>query len=143
MLLPSVWGESLFDDFFDSFAKPVVRGTKNFSLMKTDVKELDNSYELHIELPGLSKDDVEIELKNGYLTVSATHGAANDEKDEDGKFIRRERYYGSSSRSFYVGDAIDKDDIKAKFDSGILRLTIPKPDESKRLESRNLINIED
>lgn len=145
MMMPSIFGENLFDDFFDGFAKPSATfgGFGNTTAaMKTDVKELDNSYELDIDLPGVKKEDVKAELKDGYLTVSATHGASKDEKDENGKYIRRERYYGSASRSFYVGEQIKQEDIKARFENGILKMVIPKVEEKPAVEQKNYIAIE-
>ena len=145
MMMPSIFGENLFDDFWDGFTKPFAGFgglTSQTTAMKTDVKELDNSYELDIDLPGVKKEDVKAELKDGYLTVSATHGTQNDEKDENGKYIRRERYFGSASRSFYVGDQVKQEDIKAKFENGILKLTVPKPEKHESVEQQNYIAIE-
>lgn len=145
MMMPSIFGENLFDDFFDGFTKPAFNfgGFGNqTATMKTDVKEHDNCYELDIDLPGVKKEDVKAELKDGYLTVSATHGSQDDQKDENGKYIRRERYYGSASRSFYVGDQVKQEDIKAKFENGILKMIIPKVEEQKAVEQNNYIAIE-
>lgn len=152
MLRPSIFGESLFDEWMDDFEKDF---EKNFlpaqkqlygkhakNLMKTDVRETDDSYEVDIDLPGFKKDEVNVQLDEGYLTISAAKGLDKDEKDKkSGKYIRRERYAGSMSRSFYVGDAIMQEDVHARFDSGILRLTIPKKDV-KKLEQSNYIAIE-
>ena len=130
MLMPSIFGENLFDDFFDEFARParnVVRyNTPATNIMKTDIREHDTGFELDIDLPGYRKEDVKAELKDGYLTISAQTRSDNDEKEENGKYIRRERYYGTCSRSFYVGKELTQDDIKAAFSDGILRLSIPK-----------------
>ena len=123
MLLPSIFGEDLFDDWMMDFP---FRGSRSTSLMKTDVKETDNSYELDMDMPGFDKGDIKAELKNGYLTISASSHKNNDEKDNDGRYIRRERYSGSCSRSFYVGGDVKQEDIKAKFENGILQLSIPK-----------------
>lgn len=145
MMMPSIFGENLFDDFWDGFTKPFAGFgglTNQTTAMKTDVKELDNSYELDIDLPGVKKEDVKAELKDGYLTVSATHGNQNDEKDENGKYIRRERYFGSASRSFYVGDQVKQEDIKAKFENGILKLSVPKPEKLEGVEQQKYIAIE-
>ncbi len=143
MMMPSIFGENLFDDLFDGFTKSNFGGFANQTVaMKTDVKELDNSYELDIDLPGVKKEDVKAELKDGYLTVSASHGTQNDEKDEKGKYIRRERYYGSASRSFYVGEQVKQEDIKAKFENGILKMTIPKVEKQPAVEQNNYIAIE-
>lgn len=145
MMMPSIFGENLFDDFFGGFAKPVMSFSSfpnQSAAMKTDVKELDNGYELHIDLPGVKKEDVKAELKDGYLTVSASHGSQNDEKDDEGRYIRRERYYGTASRSFYVGDQVKQEDIKAKFENGILKLMVPKAVNKPEVEQNNYIAIE-
>ncbi|MDD2958439.1 MAG: Hsp20/alpha crystallin family protein [Lachnospiraceae bacterium] len=140
MLMPSIFGENLFDDFMDfPFDRDFFRGTgrsplygKNEkNLMKTDVKETDTAYEVDIDLPGFKKEDVNASLENGYLTINAVKGLNKDEKEENGKYIRRERYTGQCSRSFYVGDAVTQEDIKAKFEDGILKLTIPKKDPNE------------
>ena len=109
--------------------------------MKTDIREHDAGYELDIDLPGFKKDEIKVELENGYLTISATKGANNDEQDKKGKYIRRERYAGTMQRSFYVGDDVTQEDIKAKFENGILRLSIPKKD-AKAVETKKTIAIE-
>lgn len=145
MLMPSIFGENLFDDFFGGFAKPLMpvgSFTNQAAAMKTDVKEYDGGYQLDIDLPGVKKEDVKAELKDGYLTVSATHGTQNDQKDDNGRFIRRERYYGAASRSFYVGDQIKQEDIKARFENGILSLRVPKVDAHPEIEQRKYIAIE-
>ena len=108
MLMPSIFGENLFDDFFDDFARPARAlaryNTPSVAAMKTDIRESDTGYELDIDLPGYKKENVKAELKNGYLTINAESRQDNDQKDETGKYIRRERYYGTCSRSFYVGE---------------------------------------
>ncbi|MBQ7247205.1 MAG: Hsp20/alpha crystallin family protein [Lachnospiraceae bacterium] len=142
MLLPSVFGESLFDDFMDDFfndgfATPARRQAKapvGRPMMRTDVRENEHGYQLDIDLPGYGKDDVKVQLKEGYLTVNATKASSNDEKDEKGRYVRRERYTGSMSRSFYVGDDVTDADIKAKFKDGILTLDIPKVEPKKQEE---------
>ena len=130
MLMPSIFGESLFDDFLDDFAFPDIDkklyGKHAPHIMKTDVKEKDNIYEVDIDLPGFKKDEIQIQLENGYITVSAAKGLDKDEKDKDGKYIRRERYAGNVSRSFYVSDKVQKEDIHPKFENGILSFTVPK-----------------
>ena len=148
MLMPSIFGENLFDDWMDfPFHYNYRRNsnpwytTQNTNLMKTDVKETDGNYEVDIDLPGFKKEDIKAKLENGYLTVSATKNTSNDEKDEEGKYIRQERYSGSMSRSFYVGDAVTQDEIKAKYEDGILKLTIPKKD-AKAVEAKKHIAIE-
>lgn len=110
--------------------------------MSTDVKENDRGYELHIELPGYKKEDVKAELKDGTLTINASMKKENDEKDENGKYIRRERYCGNCSRSFYVGDAIEQEDIKAKFEDGILKVFVPKKEAKPAVEEKKYITIE-
>ena len=130
MLMPSIFGESLFDDFMDGFdftdIDKKLYGKHAPHIMKTDVKEKDNTYEVDIDLPGFKKDEIQIQLENGYITVSAAKGLDKDEKDKDGKYIRRERYAGNVSRSFYVGDKVQKEDIHPKFENGILSFTVPK-----------------
>ena len=112
------------------------------NVMKTDVKETDNSYEVDIDLPGFKKDEIEAKLENGYLTISAAKGLDKEEKDEkDGKYIRKERYSGAMSRSFYVGDELKQEDIKAKYEDGILKLSVPK-EEPKKVETAKHIAIE-
>ena len=132
-MLPSIFGENLFDDFFsDPFGMMNTHGhdplygkhAKN--LMKTDVRETENSYELDVDLPGFKKDEVNVDLKDGYLTISAAKGLDKDEKDKKGKYIRQERYAGACSRSFYVGTDLQPKDVNAKFTDGILELTFPK-----------------
>ena len=110
--------------------------------MRTDVKENENGYELHIDLPGYKKEDVQAQLKEGYLTITAASKTNEDQKDEAGKFIRRERYYGSCSRSFYVGEDIEQEDIKAKFEDGILKISVPKKEAKPEVEENKFITIE-
>ena len=133
-MLPSIFSENLFDDFFaDPFGMmaPVhgndpLYGKHARNLMKTDVREKDDSYELDVDLPGFQKDEIHVDLKDGYLTIGAAKGLDKDQQDENGKYIRRERYAGACSRSFYVGDAVRPEDIGAKYEDGILRLSVPK-----------------
>ena len=147
-MLPSIFGENLFDDFFDDdFMRFPVWGGRNplygkhaKNLMKTDVRENETSYKLAIDLPGFKKDEVSVELKDGYLTVSASKGLDKDQKDEDGRFIRQERYAGACSRSFYVGN-IRPEDVQCKYEDGVLKLTLPKQ-PPKALETSNKIAIE-
>ena len=149
MMMPSIFGETLFDDFMDFPFERDFWGRRNplygkneKNLMKTDVRETDSSYELDIDLPGFKKDEVTAKLENGYLTISASKGLNKDEKDkESGKYIRRERYAGAVSRSFYVGEHIQQEDIHAKFEDGILRLTVPKKD-AKQVDEKKYISIE-
>lgn len=151
MLLPSanvmnsIFGESLFDDFFEDFARPMRTASRyntTTGIMRTDVKESDTSYELDIDLPGYKKENVKAELENGYLTINAETSQNNDQKDEDGKYIRRERYYGTCSRRFYVGEEVNQEDIKAKFEDGILKVSVPKKEIKPVLEERKYIPIE-
>ena len=127
MLMPSIFGENLFDDFMDGFAFPTANwnyAKNTANVMKTDIKENDKGYELDVDLPGYKKEDVKAELKDGYLTISASNDNTKEEKDEDGKYIRKERYTGSVSRSFYVGKYVTEEDIHAKFENGILKLSV-------------------
>lgn len=132
-MLPSIFCENLFDDFFhDDFAMlPMWNGRNPLygkhakNMMKTDVREMENTYELDVDLPGFKKDEINVELKDGYLTISAAKGLDKDEKDKEGKYIRKERYAGACSRSFYVGDVQQKD-VSAKYEDGILKVTLPK-----------------
>ena len=145
MMMPSIFGENLFDDFFDDFSWPVFNVSTRpaaSNLMKTDVKETEKGYELDIDLPGYKKEDVQAELKDGYLVITAKAGTNKDQKDKDGKYIRRERYSGTCSRSFYVGEAMEQSDIKAKFDSGILKIEVPKKDAKPAVEENKYITIE-
>ena len=139
MLMPSIFGENLFDDFMDDFAFPNIDkklyGKHAANIMKTDVKEKDSTYEVDIDLPGFKKDEIQIQLENGYVIVSAAKGLYKEEKDKEGKYIRRERYAGNVSRSFYVGEKVQKEDIHPKFENGILSFDIPK--ETKTVENNN------
>ena len=110
-------------------------------MMKTDVRETDDSYEVDIDLPGFKKDEIQAQLKDGYLTVSAAKGLDKDEKDKKGNYIRQERYAGAMSRSFYVGDDVTQEEIKAKYEDGILKLSIPKK-SGEKVETKNRIAIE-
>ncbi len=151
MLMPSVFGENLFDDWMDSFddfdryffgKKNPLYGKHAKNMMKTDVKETNDSYEVDIDLPGFKKDEINATLENGYLTISAAKGLDKDEKDKKGKYIRKERYAGAMSRSFYVGYGVTQDEIKAKYENGILKLSIPKKAEQKAVEDNKHIAIE-
>lgn len=148
MMLPTIFGENLFDDFMDDAFERNFFGGRNplygkhsKNLMKTDVKETETGYELDIDLPGFKKDEISAHLEDGYLTVSAAKGVDKDEKDNEGRYIRRERYSGSMTRSFYVGNAVTEEDIKAKYEDGILSLSIPKKDP-KAVEAKRYIAIE-
>ena len=145
MLVTSIFGENLFDDDWMNFGFPEVEkalyGKHASHEMKTDVRETDSGYEVDIDLPGFKKDEINIQLDNGYLSISAAKGLDKDEQDKEGKYIRKERYAGSMSRSFYVGNAITQDDIKAKYESGILRLSVPKK-AAEEIEGAKRIAIE-
>lgn len=137
MLVPRIFAGNMFDDFFDG----AFSGNTN-GLMRTDIKDTDDAYELTMDVPGVKKENIKAELKDGYLTVNAATHSDNDEKDENGKYVRRERYYGSCSRSFYVGNAVKQEDIKASFENGTLKLTIPKMDKKPVIEQNRYIQIE-
>ena len=147
MLTPSIFGRDFFDDFFDDpwFDNDMRRTEKKLyghhgkNMMSTDIKERDNEYELEMELPGFKLEDISAELENGYLTITANKSV---EQKEDQKYIRKERYSGTCSRSFYVGDAVTKEDIKASFHHGILQLIIPKKENKPQVENKNYIAIE-
>ena len=149
MLMPSIFGENLFDDDWMDFPferdfwgrKNPLYGKNAKNIMKTDIREHDEGYELDVDLPGFKKDEISVELDDGYLTISAAKGLDKDEHDNKGKYIRRERYAGAMQRSFYVGDAVTQEDIKAKFEDGILKLSIPKKD-AKAVETKKTIAIE-
>ena len=149
-MVPSIFGENMFDEFFnDPFemnmllprGRDPLYGKHSKNLMKTDVRETENSYELDIDLPGFKKEDVNVELKNGYLTIAASKSLDKDEKDQKGRYIRQERYAGAMSRSFYVGEDVQPSEISAKFENGILQLSVPKA-EQKRLPKTTTIAIE-
>ena len=147
MLMPSIFGENLFDDDWFDFdrdfwgKKNPLYGKNAKNIMKTDIREHDTGYELDVDLPGFKKDEINVELENGYLTISAAKGLDKDEQDKKGKYIRKERYAGAMQRSFYVGDEVTQEDIKAKFEDGILRLSIPKKD-AQAVETKKTIAIE-
>ena len=148
MMMPSIFGESLFDDFFDfpfydNRAEKKLYGHNVHNLMKTDIKETDDGYQMEIDLPGFKKEEVRAELKDGYLTISAAKGLNEEQKDkETGKYIRRERFAGACQRSFYVGEHVKQEDVKAEFKHGILTLCIPKEEKKPVVEQKNYIAIE-
>ena len=155
MLMPSIFGESLFDDFMRDFdfpfyddkdmkkAEKKLYGRHGKHMMKTDIKEKDHCYELEMDLPGFTKDEIKVALDNGYLTISAAKGLDQDEKEkETGKYIRRERYAGACERSFYVGEDVTQEDIKGEFKHGILKLTIPKKEAKAEVPENKYITIE-
>ena len=150
-MLPSIFGENLFDEFFGnafdndfwSTQNPLY-GKRAKNLMKTDVKEHDDHYEVNIDLPGFKKNEISLELKEGYLVINAAKGLDKDgENKKTGKFVRRERYAGSMSRAFYVGENLKQEDIHAKYENGVLKLNIPKAEEAKKeAEANKYIAIE-
>ena len=148
-MMPSIFGENLFDEFFDDdFPMIPMRSIRNplygknaKNLMKTDVRETDNTYELDVDLPGFKKNEVQLDLKDGYLTISAAKGLDKDQEDKKGKYIRQERYAGACSRSFFVGEGIEPRDVSAKFEDGILRVSLPKQ-VKKELPRNSTIAIE-
>jgi HSP20 family protein len=146
MMVPALWNDNLFDVFDDVFNDNFYRhnplyGRREQNVMKTDVRETPNSYEVDVDLPGFKKDEVNVQLENGYLTISAGKQLSKDEKDKKGNYIRQERYEGSCSRSFYVGDDVKKEEITAKLEDGILRLSFPKKSQ-KEVEQSKFIEIE-
>jgi HSP20 family protein len=149
MRVPSIFGESLFDDFMDFPFEREFFGRRNplygkheKNMMKTDIKQTDAGYEMDIDLPGFKKEDVTAKLENGYLTISASKGVDKDEKNDEGVYIRRERYVGQCSRSFYVGEDVKQEEIKAKFEDGILKVFIPKTEPKQLAKEQNYIAIE-
>ena len=147
-MLPSIFSENLFDDFFgdDWMRFPVWSGRDPLygkhakNLMKTDVRETEHTYEVDVDLPGFKKDEIKLDLKDGYLTISAAKGLDKDEKDKEGKYIRQERYAGACSRSFYVGD-VETKDVSARYEDGILKISLPK-EAKKELPASSAIAIE-
>ena len=148
MLMPSIFNDNVFDDFFDfpfydDRAEKKLYGHHAANLMKTDIQEHDDGYTLEMDLPGFKKDEIQIELNSGYMTISAAKGLDEDEKDKkSGKYIRRERYTGSCQRSFYVGEDVTEEDIKAEFKHGILKLFIPKKEAKPAVEQKKYVSIE-
>ena len=152
MLMPSIFGENLFDDWFNDFpffdggedeVSKKLYGKHARNLMKTDVKEKKDGYEMEVDLPGFSKDEVKLSLEDGYLTIEASKGLDKDEQEKDtGKYIRRERYAGACQRSFFVGEDITQEDIKAEFKHGILKIFVPKKEIKERVPENKYIAIE-
>ena len=146
--MPSIFNDNVFDDFFDfpfydDKAEKKLYGHHAANLMKTDIQEHDDGYTLEMDLPGFKKDEIKVELNNGYMTISAAKGLDEDEKDKkSGKYIRRERYTGSCQRSFYVGEDVTEEDIKAEFKHGILKLFIPKKEAKPAVEQKKYVSIE-
>lgn len=139
MLMPSIFGETFFDNFFDNtFSNPYMAN----GLMNTDIQENEQGYMLTMDMPGVQKEDIKAELKDGYLTIQTSSGTDKEEKDPAHNYIRRERYYGSYKRSFYVGENITQEDIKAKFEDGTLKLLVPKKEPKQTVEQKKYIAIE-
>ena len=145
MLLTDIFGRSFMDDFFEDFANSsYYRPNRIGSIpaMKADVQDLDNAYQIDLDLPGFRKDEIQMQLANGNLTVSASKGLDKDEKNEEGAYIRRERYAGSMSRSFYVGEHVKEEDIHPRYENGILTFHIPKEEKKAVEEKKHYISIE-
>ena len=147
-MLPSIFGESLFDDWmgfpfqgFESDVDHKLYGKHAARVMKTDLKEHDDSFELAVDLPGFKKDQIELQLQNGYLTITAAKGVEEEEKDKKGRLVHQERYTGSMTRSFYIGENVREEDVKAKFEDGVLKLDFPK-EKPMNLPERRTIMIE-
>ncbi len=145
MLLPSLFGENLFDDWFNfpdfrdfDRTERKLYGKHADRLMKTDVHEHDDHYEVDIDLPGFSKDEINLELKDGYLTVSAAKGLDEEDTNKKGRLIRQERYAGAMQRTFYVGENLTEEDIKASFKHGVLNLSVAKKDQPKLPEKKTI-----
>jgi HSP20 family molecular chaperone IbpA len=148
MYYPSIFSDGFVDSLFDeAFGFPYAYGQKKAGKkkaersMSTDVKEFDDKYELSLELPGYAKEEIKAELNKGYLTIVAEHNENKDEKDENGKYIRRERYYGKQQRSFFVGEDVKQEDINASFANGILKLDIPKVVAKPEVPEKKYIQI--
>ena len=146
-MLPSVFGENLFDDSLSDFfgfgrmmpqISSELYGKHAKNLMKTDVRETEGTYELDVDLPGFTKDEVNVELKNGYLTIQASKGLDKEQSDKKGKYIRQERYAGACSRTFYVGEDVEPEDVTAKFESGILQISVPKETRKPEVKSTSV-----
>ncbi len=144
-MLPSIFGENLFDDWmsfpfrgFESNLENKLYGKHAARMMKTDLKEHENSYELSVDLPGFKKDQIELQLQNGYLTITASKDLAEEDKNKEGKIVHQERYSGSMSRSFFVGEHLTEENIKAKYEDGVLTLDFPKEEPGKLPERRTI-----
>ena len=153
MLMPSIFGEDLFDNFMKDFpffddntesnVEKKLYGRRGKNLMKTDIKETEGGYELEMDLPGFTKDEIKVSLENGYMTISAAKGLDKDEQDKkSGRYIRKERYAGSCERSFYVGEDITEEDIKGEFKHGILKLFVPKKEAKSEVDQKKYVSIE-
>ena len=152
MLTPSIFGENLFDDWFDDFpffddrdlrkVDKKLYGRRAGNLMKTDIQEMKDGYKMEVDLPGFKKDEITMKLENGTLTVSAAKGLDKDEENKEKKYVRRERYAGGMSRSFYVGEHVDVEDIHPKYENGILSFIVPKKEQKAVEEKNKFISIE-
>lgn len=144
MLRPSIFSDHFVDNMFDDMFSFPTMNFKNMdtSVMKTDVKEKDGNYEVEIDLPGYQKEDLQAELKNGYLTICANKNQESEEKDENGRYVRRERFTGTCKRSFYVGENIEQEDIHAAFENGVLKLVFPKEKQKPVIEENRYIAIQ-
>ena len=148
-MLPSIFGTGLFDDWmgfpfrgFESDADRKLYGKHAAHVMSTDLREDETGYELSVDLPGFKKDQIQLHLENGYLTVQAAKDLEEDEKDTNGRILHRERFSGTMQRSYYIGQSLTEEDVKAKFEDGVLTLSFPK-EEQKKLAQRKVIQIED
>lgn len=146
MLMPTRRNHSLLSDFmfdpFDAFFNTPMTTSQTPTLMRTDIKETDTGYEMVIDMPGFKKEDVQAELNDGYLHITAQTKSENEDKDANGTFVRKERFSGKCSRTFYVGEDVEEKDIKAKFEDGTLKIDIPKKQEQPKLEEKKTIAIE-
>ena len=149
MLVPKLFTEDLFDDWMDDL--DWTRGMNQVSQklygkhanreMLTDVREHEDHFAVEMDLPGFKKEDIKVELSNGYLTITAAKGLEESEENKEGKLLRKERYSGVMSRSFFVGDELTNEDIKARFENGVLTLNIPKK-EKKEIVQNSTVTIE-
>ena len=144
MLLTDIFGRNFMNDFFEDFSPAYYRPNRTTAIpaMKADIQEMDQSYLIDLELPGFCKEDLNAELKNGYLTIKASSQRTEEEKDSAGRYIRQERYTGHYQRSFYVGEDVKQEDIRAVFENGVLKLTVPKVDKQPKLAESQAILIE-
>lgn len=153
MLAPSIFEENFIDDLFgfpymkefgnmEHDMERKLYGRKASRMMKTDIREKDDNYEISVDLPGFKKEDITVELDNGYITINASKNLDKDEDNKKGKLLRQERYAGSMTRSFYVGENVEKEDVDANYRHGVLNLTIPKKAIDKKIPEKNLIAIE-
>ena len=147
-MVPSIYGENMFDEFFDNNgffgSHSPLFGKNSKNLMKTDIRETDDAkaYRFAVELPGFKKDEISIDLSNGYLTIQAVRNHSNDEKDNNGRYLRRETFSGTCARSFYVGENLKPTDVAAKFENGILELKLPKAEKQLPEKPNTLIEIQ-